>query len=1660
MGGELLFESDRTRVTRTTSVDGTTVIRKQPRGAGAVRRVRHERMILERLAGAPGVPRLAPGAERDAVVLHDCGGQPLAACLSQGPLALETLLELAVQLTRIVAAVHRLGVVHRDINPSNVLVHGDPLRATLIDFDVASTLAQERPATAHDREMAGTLQYLAPEQTGRTGWEVDTRADLYALGVTLYQAATGVLPFDDSDPLTLIHAHLTQVPTLASGVNPDVPAELSAVLAHLLEKEPGRRYQSAEGLLHDLRRIRGAPDHPIRAAFRPGERDFPWRLNPPSRLVGRSRELAVLSDQLAASVTGRCRTMFVSGAPGVGKSALIDELRSLVTVRGGWLLRGKSDQYRQDPGSSSVRQALGNLGHRLLAEPEPRLAPVRAAILAALGPRAGLVAAVLPEFRALLGLDPDVEGRESSDARTMLRRAELDLLRAVALPDRPLVIVLEDLQWAGQAALDLVDDLVSGEGPDGVLLVGTYRDTEVDAALPLSAVLSRWRRTPIPPVEVRLANLPSDDVSAMIGEMLRQPPSEVCVLADAVRRHTDGNPFDTVEFLNMLRHEGVLVLADDGWTWDVDGLDSPIGRGGVLSLLTARIVGLPAPTREVLEVMACLGAEVDLDVLAAVLCLVSDESGGSVHRASDLAAVLAPALDKGLLVMADEGRATVQFRHDRIQQAAYTGMSPAARNARRLALARRLSPIPGYAVLAAEQYLQVAGRLTDPGERRTVALLFQNAARHARLLGNPAQTERLLAAAAGLLDLGEPPSCEDQRLQLSIAVDRHAALFALARFDEMDRLYATLSREHPDPVQRADASCVQVRSLTNRERAADALALGLAVLGDLGHPAPGPPDLEARTHCGVEALKTWVSSGSEVDDVRRGTNRDPRLAAVAGVINRTIPPAFFTGAPVTTWLITEAASVWAHGGPSPSLVGPLVRAPFATIQTREDYRAGYQAARRVLAAAEALGYEVAYDRYLYALGAGPWFDPLEATIEQARRAREDLLHAGRVNDASYTYFVTVCSFAECSATVGELLDEVESALALTARTGNHHVAAVMRSYRQAVRALRGETRTPGGFDDDSFDEHAYLDAVSDNLTAAGHFHTLRALTAAIAEDQASLLQHAEAGMSLLRAFRPTQAATRAHLMRALAVAGAADRTAGVDDALLAEFDRHRDWMGRRAAEAPANFLHLSSWLEAERAWLAQDFARADQTFDLAQREAATRQRPWQRALIAERRARFHLAHGMEHAGRTALREAREEYRRWGATGKVDQLDAAHPYLRTTSGPGGAGARPVPGTTISSDGIDVVAVLRASQALSSQTNLTSLHDRVVEIVGALTGATDVRLLLWETDAGRWVLSGHQPTPARGDPTSADGDASHRQEESAGLSPEEAASAGLLPISAFRYVERTRESLLVDDATRDDRFAGDPFLQHLDTCSLLVMPILSRGAPTAMLMLLNQRGSGAFTTDREGIVQLLAGQLSVSLENTRLYAALERKVAERTQALTAANRQLEQLAVTDPLTGLPNRRRLTDTLAAEWHRSMDPPVPMAVAMIDIDQFKQYNDHYGHPAGDRALTLVATAIRRAIRATDVVARYGGEEFMVIFPNTAQEAAAPITERIRAGVAELNEAHEYATHGRVTVSIGLATVIPLPGSTPEHLVQLADTQLYRAKNEGRNRVSCAAPE
>lgn len=1410
---EVLHESARTRVTRLT-VGDRTVVRKEPLGPDAARRLRHEVAMLTRLRGVVGIAQLAPPPRPGAITLADVGGTSLAELAK--PLTVEDLVSVASGLARAVAWMHRRGVMHRDISPGNVVLGRDGTPC-LVDFALATPVAELRPEFTHHSEIVGTLAYLAPEMTGRTGRSVDQRADLYALGATLYELATGAAPFGRGDARRLVHDHLTRVPVPAAQVDETVPGPLSEIITHLLEKEPDRRYQTAEGLVHDLERLGGG--RPVDV----GAHDFPFRVVPPSRLVGRDDQVTALHAAFDDAVAGRCRGVLIGGAPGVGKTALADQLRPVVTGCDGWFVAGKFDPYRRDLEFDAGHQAFRALGRLLLAEPDGELARLRERVLDAVGPNAGLLVAVLPEFAELLAVPPDPG--DPLTAQVRVRAAAAAVVAAVASRERPVVVFVDDLQWAGRVPLGLVDLLLSEPPVEGLLLVGAYRDSDLDPAHPLAGRLPRWRDQDAVR-HLRLANLPASSLVTMVAEMLRVDRAVAAALVETIEPHTSGNPYETVELLNALRRDGGLTPTAAGWRWNAAVTRRRLGKAEMARLMAARVDAMPASTRAMVEAMASLGGRAEMGVLR----VAAGEPAEVVDE------MLAPALDNGVLVAEPGVRPAVRFRHDRTREVVLRGVDTPRRRTQRLAMARRLAVVPELFAVAAEQYLPVVDAVEDVEERRTVVALLRRAADQARLTGDNALVNALTTAALALVDPADTDTIVDLRTR------RHTALYSLGRFDEADEEYRRIQELCPTPLGRVAATAVQVRSLTHRRRFGEAITVGIASLREFGILVPA--DRHGTLDRQFEYLYRWLDHTDAGDDLTRPDITDPELLATTRLIYAVLPAAYFVGdGALQAWLSLEALRIWLEHGPGRTLVSPASTAAFQAVALRGDDAGGYRAVRRVLALGEARGYEadIAQTRYLAAV-LGCWFEPVEDTLAGLRRAREGLIAGGDLAWAGYTYYPAVAVLLDSAPTLDACVAEVDAGLAFVGRTHNVETRQCLEPLRWLAGVLRGEH--PAGDD-----AAVPVDRYADNPLAMLHVHVSHALAAAVFGDLPTLARRTAAAMPLLPAALGLYPVAVARMLRGLALARQV-RDSGEDrDALLSELDDVTRWLAIRAANAPDNFLHMLRFVEAERAWALGDFQAAVLAFDAAQRDVAMRHRPWHRALIIERAARFYVASGADHTGYSLLAQARQAYDAWGAAAKVAQLDRAYPPPRTDPTPGRRGT----GAT------DLLGIVSAARTLSSETSVERLHARVVDVLGAMTGATHVHLLLNGDDRQGWLLpGGDRLVPAGGH---------------------------AVPMSVLRYVQRTGEPLVIGDALRDDRFARDPYLAGVAHCSVLAVPVPSRGTLKAVLVLENRLVRGAFTTERFDTVKLIAGQLAVSLENAQLHAAL---TASRARIVAAADR----------------------------------------------------------------------------------------------------------------------------------------------------------------------------
>ncbi|HEY6721454.1 MAG TPA: AAA family ATPase, partial [Burkholderiales bacterium] len=600
--------------------------------------------------------------DRMTLVLTDPGGVPVDRLLGR-PLDIPHFLRIAIPLAEALGQVHERGLIHKDIKPANILVDAASGGVWLTGFGIASRLPREHQAPAPPEVIAGTLAYMAPEQTGRMNRSVDSRSDLYALGVTLYEMLTGTLPFAAADPMEWVHCHIARRPAPPDERVAGVPGPLAAIVTKLLAKTAEDRYQTATGLASDLRRCLAeweATGHI--EPFPLGARDAPDRLLIPERLYGREREIDTLLASFDRVVDdGTPEFVLVSGYSGIGKSSVVNELHKVLVAPRGLFASGKFDQYKRDIPYTTLGQAFQSLVRSLLSQSEAELGRWRDSLSEALGPNGQLIVNLVPELEFVIGRQPPITDLPPQDAQNRFQMVFRRFLGVFARKEHPLALFLDDLQWLDAATLDLLEHLVTHSEVRHLLLVGAYRDNEVGPAHPLLRTLAAIRAVDARVHEIVLAPLERDDVGRLIADALHCEPEHARPLAQLVHEKTGGNPFFAIQFFTTLAEEGLLAFdpVAPAWHWDIDHIRAKSYTDNVVDLLAGKLKRFSAATQEALKQLACLGNVAEI----ATLSLVHGTTEEAMHAA------LWEAVHAGLVLRQES---TFRFLHDRIQQAAYS----------------------------------------------------------------------------------------------------------------------------------------------------------------------------------------------------------------------------------------------------------------------------------------------------------------------------------------------------------------------------------------------------------------------------------------------------------------------------------------------------------------------------------------------------------------------------------------------------------------------------------------------------------------------------------------------------------------------------------------------------------------------------------------------------------------------------------------------------------------------------------------------------------------------------------------------------------------------------------------------------------------------------
>jgi PAS domain S-box-containing protein len=1432
--------------------------REQP-SPQSLRRLEHEYSLAAELDPAWAARPLALSRHegRTILVLKDPGGEPLDRILERGhgqPLDVTRVLRIAIGLTTALGQVHRRGLTHKDIKPENVLVDDDD-RVWLTGFGIASRLPRERQVPAPPETISGTLAYMAPEQSGFMNRSVDSRSDFYSQGVILYRMLTGALPFDAADPLEWVHCHIARRPTLPSD-RAAVPEPVCAIVMKLLAKNAEDRYQTALGVAADLQRCfeewesRGCIE-----PFQLGTHDVPGRLLIPEKLYGRAREVETLLTAFDCIVKGGApELVLVSGYSGIGKSSVVNELHKVLVPPRGLFASGKFDQYKRDIPYSTLVQAFQSLVRQLLGKSDIELAIWRDALVESLGPNARLMTDLIPELKLIIDDPPPVPELDPQQAQGRFQLVFRRFIGVFARQEHPLALFLDDLQWLDAATLDLLEDLLTQSDLQHLMLIGAYRDNEVDATHPLRHKLDAIRQAGALVQEIHLAPLACDDFKQLIADALRCDPAHVVPLAQLVEEKTAGNPFFVVQFLYTLAEEGLLRLDHDAvcWSWDLDRIHAKGYTDNVVDLLVGKVTGLPVKTQQALQQLACLGNVATIAMLSTIL----EVPEARVH--ADLWLAVRQELVEHL-------EDSYRFTHDRVQEAAYLLIPEAMRAEAHLRIGRLLAARTPTEKRE-EAVFDIVGHLN-----RGAALITQREERDQLaelnlVAGKRAKRSTAYASALTYLTVGTTQLAEDRwerrrELIFALELERAECEFLTGLLLPAEERLAELSNRATTSVEQAIVACLHMDVCTTLDQSSRAVAVGLDYLRHVGIAwSPHPQEEEVRHE--YERIWSLLGDRSIEDLIDSPLMEDPASLATVNVLSKVWPSALYTDANLASLTFCKAVSLSLELGNCDASCVSYVRLGGFAGPRFGDYQAGFRFGR--------LGYQLVERRGLKRFEASTyvsfasfvlrWMEHVRASLDLLHRAFEVANRIGDLIYAAYACHNLNSGFLFAGEPLHEVQSEAEHGLAFAEKARFGLVIDTIAPQLALVRTLRGLTLKFGCFDDNQFNELRTEYHLSNNsaLVQAACWYWVRKLQARyLAGDYATAMDAASKAQGLLWTSSSFSEEADYHFYAALAKAAHCNSAPGVErqnhvDALAAHHRRLQVW----AENCPENFENRAALVAAEIARIECREHDAMRLYELAIRSARANGFAHNEAIAYEVAARFYATCGCDQFADVYLRNARYGYLRWGADGKVRQLDERYPHLRREQD--SASSTATIGTPVAQ--LNVETVVRASQALSSEIVLPKLIETLMRLTVEHAGAERGLLIL-----------------LREDEPQIEAEAITSHERAAVTVWRTAVTPFDLPQSALHYVIRTRERVLLDDASVENLYSQDEYLRRKHPKSVLCVPIVKQSKLVGVLYLENNLTPRAFTSDRVAVLELLAAQAAISLENAGLYSDLQRSEA---------------------------------------------------------------------------------------------------------------------------------------------------------------------------------------
>ncbi|MBE9103225.1 trifunctional serine/threonine-protein kinase/ATP-binding protein/sensor histidine kinase [Vacuolonema iberomarrocanum] len=1523
---ERLYQGSRTVVYRAVQTDGQhpvviKMLRSEYPSFSDLVQFRNQYAVAKNLpiSGIVQPLTLEPCGNGYVLVMEDWGGVSLANHVKQQPLAIAETLAIALQLADILHNLHQHRVIHKDIKPANILIHPETKQVKLIDFSIASLLPKETQEIQSPNTLEGTLAYLAPEQTGRMNRGIDFRADFYALGVTLFELLTGQLPFQTSDPMELMHCHIAQPPPLAHEHDLDIPPILAMLVQRLMAKNAEDRYQSALGLKHDLETLQAQYQAQGKLTwFTLGEHDRSDRFLIPETLYGREAEAMALLTAFNRVSDGSRELMLVAGFSGIGKTAVVNEIHKPIVKQRGYFIKGKFDQFNRNIPLSAFVQALRELMAQLLSESDEQLTRWKAQILAAVGGNGQVLIEVIPELAQIIGQQPPAPELAGAAAQNRFNLLFQKFIAVFTQPEHPLVIFLDDLQWADSASLELIKLLMNDQGH--LLLLGAYRDNEVSPAHPLMLTVAEVKKLQVIVNTITLAPLQFEDINQLVADTLTCNIELARPLSELINRKTQGNSFFITQFLKALHEEGYIRFNQNRghWECDITQVQALSLTDDVVEFVAQQLQKLPLETQQVLKLAACIGNQFDLTTLA----IASEQSP------TEAATALWSALQEGLILptsqvykffqdaMQIEGESLIDLRyrflHDRVQQAAYALIAEEQKSAIHWYIGTLLWQ--GWLADRDNKLFDLVNQLnlgqaaiSKPVQKSQLAQLNLRAGKKAKLSAAYQSAKNYCETGIALL------AKEGWQTYYDLAYTLHyqgaEASYLSGDFDRAEALYQAALQHAQTSLDQAAIYRLQMTQYQLQGRNTEAIAIQRKSLQLLGLVIPTALDeIQQCLDAEIEFVNRFLGQQTIESILDHPKMSDANIEEILRILQILFYAAWLGGQPVLAFLaIAKMTTLSLQYGNSE--MSPFGYAGYGMIlQVRlKNATQAYEFGRMAVQLCEQFDNADVrgMTNFLFAADVQSWKRPVREADEYYENAYRYGMDAGNWLTVSFMMMQSGSDRLTYGKNLNDLYSTAQShATFLRQIKSLENLDALTVGVLQPVRQLLGLTPTPLSFDDEHFSEADYLQKYQNTPFHLAWFYSVK-IRHAYLFSQIDLYPDLIVKVDLIEGTVPTHTKVPSSVFYALLMHLALIEQSSDDSQRLLNWQAMaplEEKLTRWQQDCPENIQHKLLLVQAEKARLQGQIAVAIEHYEQSIAQAQAQGYGYEAALANELAAKFYLDWGKENVARGYLQDAYSGYSQWGAKAKLVDLEHRYPRLITPiahqpKGTSSATTTQFASSTLAitqtlgsqtslwssaslADTFDLAAVLKAAQTLSSEIELDKLLTTVLQT--ALENAGADRGVLLMPHETQWFVEAmaavNRPAQVDSLPLSSFSEISH-------------------PI--VNTVKRTLEPMVIGDAIAHPLLANDTYIGQQNTRSLLCLPILHQGKLIAILYLENRVVTGAFTRDRVETLQILASQAAISIANARLYKqveqhsqTLEAEVERQTHALHQKTIDLEQ------------------------------------------------------------------------------------------------------------------------------------------------------------------------